>query len=298
MNGTLASPNFPHPYPARLQCRVDFKAPQQHRVQLVFSHFLLYHPLNLSNRNCDAMDSVTISEGTKYKVGTFCGPGLPRPIMSSGSYLSLVFRSYTSGPHVTGYKATYTFLQNFGLDTGHQVEDQRCVFEYNSTSYPSGEFYSPNPGGTYPRNTVCHYIFRGLRHQRVKVEFRYFDVEGVAPCTAKSDSDYVEFSNLPTQELLSPRRCGRFAPKVVESDGPFFRVTFRSNHKLDGKGFAAAFKFLSKDDDTSLVQPLSVTTAVAVVNTAEEPQCTTVRVKLSTRTSEMVNLPQAAVDSG
>ncbi|XP_071520006.1 suppressor of lurcher protein 1-like [Panulirus ornatus] len=262
MNGSLESPNFPRPYPARLQCRVDLKAPPEHRIQLAFTHFLLFHPLNLSNRNCDAMDSVTISGASKNKIGTFCGAGVPRPVMSSGPYLSLVFRSYTSGPHVTGYRAIYKFLRNFGLTTGQQLDHHPCVFEYNSTLHPTGEFHSPNPGGIYPRNTVCHYIFRGSRHEKVKLEFKYFDIEGVAPCSAKSDSDYVEFSNHPTQDFL-PRRCGRFAPKVVESEGPFFRVTFRSNHKFDGTGFAAAFQFLPNDDDRTMARPLSLATAGA-----------------------------------
>ncbi|XP_045620861.2 suppressor of lurcher protein 1 isoform X2 [Procambarus clarkii] len=285
MNGSLVSPNFPKPYPARLQCRVHLKAPHGYRVQLLFTHFLLFHPLNLSNRNCDAMDSVTITDDSQHKLGTFCGPGLPSPIMSSGPHLTLVFRSYTSGPNVTGYRAVYTFLKNFGMKTGRQLDSQPCVFEYNSTCYPRGEFHSPNPGGTilywpstscvlslcctrgtYPRNTVCHYIFRGCNHQKVKVMFKYFDVEGVAPCTAESGSDYVEFSNLPTQDIL-PRRCGRFAPKVVESDGPFFRVTFHSNHKFDGMGFAATFHFLSMDDNPSIIQTPSLTTAGAVSRT-------------------------------
>ncbi|MPC81109.1 hypothetical protein E2C01_075710 [Portunus trituberculatus] len=50
MNGSLISPNFPMPYPSRLQCRVDLKAPQQHRIRLRFTHFYLYHPLNSSHR--------------------------------------------------------------------------------------------------------------------------------------------------------------------------------------------------------------------------------------------------------
>lgn len=261
MNGSLVSPNFPLPYPSRLQCRVDLKAPQQHRVRLIFTHFFLYHPLNSSNRNCDVMDSLTVSESPTSKLGTFCGLGKPLPIMSSGSFLSLVFRSLTSGPHVTGYRAIYTFLNDFGLKSGRQLQHHPCTFEFNSTLYPNGKIHSPNPGGKYPRNTVCHYIFHGRSDQRVKLDFLYFDVEGVAPCSGSSDSDFVEFANSPTEHVL-PRRCGRFAPKAVESEGPFLRVTFKSNHKYEGKGFAATFRFITrKAEETSHVQSLYVPSA-------------------------------------
>ncbi|XP_050736752.1 suppressor of lurcher protein 1-like [Eriocheir sinensis] len=273
MNGTLASPNYPMPYPARMQCRVDLKAPPHHRVRLVFTDFLLYHPLNYSNKNCNAMDSVTISESANSKLGTFCGTGNPLPIMSSGSFLSLVFRSLTSGPHVKGYRAEYTFLKDFGLTTGRQLDHHPCTFEFNSTVYPSGEIHSPNPGGKYPRDTVCHYVFHGRRDQRVMLDFLYFDIEGVAPCTANSKSDFVEFSNSPIEHVL-PRRCGRYAPKTVESEGPYLRVTFRSDSKFEGMGFAATFSFFSgknKDARSSDAnhehQPLSVATAGTAVVT-------------------------------
>nr|XP_053644101.1 LOW QUALITY PROTEIN: cubilin-like [Cherax quadricarinatus] len=241
MNGTLVSPNFPRPYPARLQCRVDFKAPQRHRIRLVPSHTSSLPPLNLSNRR--TVVAVKISEGRQHKLATFCGPGIPHPIMSSGSYLSLVFRSYTSGPHVTGYRAVYTFLKTNErpLQTskdenckntdllGNQFTTTAEMFQFQEqlSLMPLSIFVTflqtlqcfelssalLCPTGIYPRNTVCQYIFRGLDNQKVKLTFKYFDIEGVAPCTAESDSDYVEFSSTIEQDLL-PRRCGRFAPKV------------------------------------------------------------------------------------
>ncbi|XP_063839847.1 suppressor of lurcher protein 1-like [Scylla paramamosain] len=261
MNGSLISPNFPMPYPSRLQCRVDLKAPQQHRIRLHFTHFYLYHPLNSSHRNCEVMDSLTVSESPTSRLGTFCGVGKPLPIMSSGSFLSLVFRSLTSGPHVTGYRAIYTFLRDFGLTSGHQLLHHPCTFEFNSTLYPSGEIHSPNPGGKYPRNTVCHYVFHGRSDQRVRLDFKFLDVEGVAPCSLDSDSDFVEFSSQPGEhEYVLPRRCGRFAPKAVESEGSFLRVTFRSNHKYEGLGFAASFRFFTAKNKKTPghMQPLSV----------------------------------------
>ncbi|XP_042893540.1 suppressor of lurcher protein 1-like [Penaeus japonicus] len=268
LNGTVVSPNFPQQYPERLQCRVDFKAPPSYRVRIVFTDFLLFHPLNVSNRNCDVVDSLSLFEGTQKgsRLAIFCGPGVPRPVMSSGSYMSLKFRSYSSGPDVMGYKAYYIFVNDFGLETGRQLVPNRCVFEFNSTESPSGEFYSPNPGGKYPRNTECQYVFVALPHQKVRLSFHFFDVEGIAPCSDRSDSDYVAFSSQPDSPPHSLRYCGRYAPKVVDSPGPYFRLTFRSNHKFDGLGFAASFAFVKWDGNASCQLSPQVAMAEAVKN--------------------------------
>ncbi|KAK3870090.1 hypothetical protein Pcinc_024652 [Petrolisthes cinctipes] len=279
LNGSLTSPNFPDPYPARRQCRVDLKAPRGFRVRLSFTHFHLYHPLNLSNNNCDSMDSVRIQELKGSVLGVYCGPGIPPPIMSSGEHLTLIFRSITSGPRVTGYRVLYSFLNDFGLKSGQQLRNNSCAFLFNSTTQHQGEIHSPNPGGKYPRDTVCRYVFHGQPQQRIRLTFTLFDVEGVAPCNERTDSDYIEFSNMEGDHSVLARRCGRFAPKVVESESSNFQLTFISNHKYDGMGFAATFKFVTPQeegerDEEGAVQPLSLPASGAVGRT-KQPGITT-----------------------
>ncbi|KAG8233734.1 hypothetical protein J437_LFUL013141 [Ladona fulva] len=43
-NGTISSPDYPNPYPARSQCRFDFQGRGKERVQITFTDFNLYHP--------------------------------------------------------------------------------------------------------------------------------------------------------------------------------------------------------------------------------------------------------------
>ena len=62
-------------------------------------------------------------------------------------------------------------------------------------------------------------------------------------CTTDTASDYVELSNFRTIDRKIPRHCGVKKPKVFESDGDFFRVTFKSNDKFDGTGFEAQYHF-------------------------------------------------------
>lgn len=44
------------------------------------------------------------------------------------------------------------------------------------------------------------------------------------------------------------RYCGQLKEFEVVSDRKFFRVTFRSNDRLDGSGFNATYEFLDEED--------------------------------------------------
>ena len=67
-------------------------------------------------------------------------------------------------------------------------------------------------------------------------------------CVEDTQSDYVEFSNFNVK--LKDRKMNRFCgtkeeskKKTVNSDGNFFRVTFKSNDVYDATGFEAFYQF-------------------------------------------------------
>lgn len=68
-------------------------------------------------------------------------------------------------------------------------------------------------------------------------------------CEAVSASDYVEFSNYMTEDNRYGRYCGQMKEFHVESERNFFKVTFRSNDRLDGTGFKAIYQFLEVTDE-------------------------------------------------
>lgn len=79
-------------------------------------------------------------------------------------------------------------------------------------------------------------------------------------CIEDTDSDFVEFSNF--NRGLKDRKLGRYcgtleenARKEVASDGPFFRVTFKSNGVYDSSGFEAYYQF-RKDEGKLIVHML------------------------------------------
>ncbi|XP_017779357.1 PREDICTED: suppressor of lurcher protein 1-like [Nicrophorus vespilloides] len=247
-NGTVSSPNYPAPYPSRTTCHYEFQGRGKERVQIVFQDFNLYHPSD-DSKQCENHDSLTAFvhiDGRDDKIDSFCGNTMPKPMMSNGPRLTLKFDSVISSRYSRGFKAQFSFTENFGIKTGSQLPDYPCAFVFNSNVSRTGYFHSPNYPGYYPRDTECHYFFNGNQDEKIHLHFNYFDVEGVLPCEAASDSDYVEFSNYMTRDRKYPRYCGQLKEFDIESKRKFFRVTFRSTDRLDGTGFNATYHFMDE----------------------------------------------------
>ncbi|CAB0036713.1 unnamed protein product [Trichogramma brassicae] len=300
-SGVVTSPGYPNPYSARTRCRYDFQGRGKERIQIIFQVFDVYRPPE-GTKECESTDSLVAYvqiDGKMEKIDSFCGESAPRPLMSNGPRLLLEFRGLTASRHARGFKATYSFLettqqeqqytltyktrarspgrssfsvrrrtynekQHFGITTGKQELSYPCAFVYNSNETMNGTFTSPNYPGYYPRDTECHYFFNGQPKERVHLHFHYFDVEGVLPCDSVSASDYVDFSNYLSRDRKYSRHCGQLTEFDVESDRSFFRVTFKSNDRLDGTGFNASYQFVSEEDNYTVKTPLSSSAAAAI----------------------------------
>ena len=56
------------------------------------------------------------------------------------------------------------------------ARSERCSFTINSGGQKSGEIMSPTYPGTYPKDLQCSYQFIGRENQRLRIEFRDFDL--------------------------------------------------------------------------------------------------------------------------
>ncbi|KAJ8682674.1 hypothetical protein QAD02_018466, partial [Eretmocerus hayati] len=261
-SGLVTSPNYPNSYPARTTCRYDFLGRGKERIRIIFQDFDVYKSKD-ATKECDSTDSLVAFvpiDGKMEKIDSFCGEAPLRPLMSNGPRLLLEFKGVTSSRQARGFKAVYTFTENFGITTGKQEPAYPCAFVFNSNETANGTFASPNYPGFYPRDTECHYFFNGQPKERVHLHFHYFDVEGVLPCDAVSASDYVEFSDYLSRDRKYSRQCGQLHESSVKSDKSFFRVTFKSNDRLDGTGFNASYAFVREEDSVTIRTPVSATT--------------------------------------
>ncbi|KAK9739706.1 CUB domain [Popillia japonica] len=273
-NGTISSPNYPGPYPPRTTCRYEFEGRGRERVRIVFRDFFMRRTTcryefegrgrervrivfrdffmrtskQDETKDCDSQDSVmafVLVDGRMDKIDSYCGTVLPKPLMSNGPRLLLELQSMFGVQYSRGFRATYSFVENYGIISGTQIPEYPCAFVYSCNESRTGYFHSPNYPGPYPRDTECHYFFYGNENEKVHLHFHFFDIEGVKPCNTISASDYVEFSNFMSIDQRYVRHCGHLKQFHVESDRKFFRVTFRSNDRLDGAGFNASYIFLT-----------------------------------------------------
>jgi len=64
---------------------------------------------------------------------------------------------------------------------GTPVPNQLCSFAMYSDQRREGEFMSPTYPGVYPKDINCYYLFKGVKGQRVKLEFMDFDLFSGGP---------------------------------------------------------------------------------------------------------------------
>ncbi|XP_074658183.1 suppressor of lurcher protein 1-like isoform X2 [Tubulanus polymorphus] len=252
-SGVIKSMNYPQTYP-KTSCVYNFYGRGRERVQIIFEDFELYfdHPDKYDPKDCNGVDSLRVTvyiNGSASEMNPYCGSKLPPALMSSNHQMTLRFVSVENPVGVRGFKARYKFVTNFGIQTGLQDSDKVCGFIYKSKQQMTGEFWSPNYPGIYPRVTECHYLFYGQKNERVKVTLKEFKVEGLKhDCSDTTHSDYLELSEMEPNSKPT-RYCGshlNFDP--ITSKDEFFRVTFKSNEKFDEQGFLASYTFISSDD--------------------------------------------------
>ncbi|CAD5113377.1 DgyrCDS2549 [Dimorphilus gyrociliatus] len=261
--GTFTSPRYPEEYSSGQQCKYEFIGNPEERVQVIFEEVQLYYISNDAKdpTECTSIDSIRVQikdEGDLKDIGLFCGEMDNRQLMSPNQFMEVIFdsvereESSIKAPF-KGFKARYKFLTNFGIYTGIQDKADKCIFTFTSRQAKSGMFTSPNYPGDYPRNTECQYVFKGEMEEEeiVQIHFLTFSVEGIKPCTEETKSDSVSFSNFGFR--ISDRKmsklCGNFLSthqRTVTSDGPYFRVIFKSNSVYDDKGFEASYQFKKK----------------------------------------------------
>jgi hypothetical protein len=61
-------------------------------------------------------------------------------------------------------------------EIGTPVPNTPCSFTVNATSKKQGTILSPTYPGAYPKDLSCNYQFLGSTGQRIRIEFRDFDL--------------------------------------------------------------------------------------------------------------------------
>ncbi|XP_066539114.1 cubilin [Hoplias malabaricus] len=230
VGGSIASPNYPYPYPNNQNCSwvIIAKEPFNH-VTVSFTDF----ELEMVNSNC-SHDAVEILDGDNYEapsVGRYCGKNVPHPVTSFSNALVVNFVSDSS---VTskGFRATY-MASTSGCGGNLHME--------------SGAFNSPNYPDAYPPNTECVWTIISSPGNRLQLSFILFELQQSTNC----NNDYLEIREGNSTGALVGRFCGNNLPSNYTSlIGHVLWVKFVSDSSVSGAGFRATFSHLYGNEIT------------------------------------------------
>ncbi|XP_049870975.1 suppressor of lurcher protein 1 isoform X2 [Pectinophora gossypiella] len=264
--GTFSSPDYPRPYPARLDCLLyTFVAAPHEIVELVFTDFDIYK----EHLECIHGDYLKVySEGGIHGPGppgineysawsrALCGSRVDAPpaVYSHGPLLVLEFHSAAKASNATGFIGTYRFIDRRNFETdGVKVPETWCDYVFNSQpNRPShGRLYSPRYPSSYPSNVRCTYHFNARQNERIKLVFEEsFLQKGDESCLNRADIIKVFDGRVATAPVLA-MLCNEVVGYEILSTGPDLLVQFTANSNTPGQGFKVNYQFEVEDNSST-----------------------------------------------
>ncbi|EEB13932.1 hypothetical protein Phum_PHUM267850, partial [Pediculus humanus corporis] len=219
-NGTFTAPNFSNLGGHSRQCIYTFVAGPKQRVEIVFSQFSLRGtPPECVHEYMDVYSEVQKPDATELINspfgGRYCGPIPPRRRISLFRIIVLGF--YTDKNNTTPdlFTGKYTFINDSEYEIGAPIKNSPCSFIIQATKKRTGVLLSPTYPGSYPKDLFCSYQFLGQPNQRVRVEFRDFDLFFGGP---HCPFDYVKvYDGLDNTSAVIGTYCGQQRNLVLYS---------------------------------------------------------------------------------
>ncbi|KAL4707265.1 hypothetical protein ACJJTC_019803 [Scirpophaga incertulas] len=263
--GTFSSPDYPRPYPPRVDCLLyTFHAAPHEIVELIFTDFDIYK----EHLECTRGDYLRVySEGGTHGPGppgvneysawsrSMCGnrADAPPALYSHGPLLVLEFHSGTKSSNASGFVGTYRFIDRRNFETdGIKMPDTWCDYVFSSQpNRPAhGRLYSPRYPSSYPSNIRCTYHFNARQSERIKLVFQEsFLQKGDESCLNRADIIKVFDGRQSTAPVLA-LICNEVVGYEILSSGSDLLVQFTANSNTPGQGFKASYQF-QMDDPSS-----------------------------------------------
>ncbi|KAL0275107.1 UNVERIFIED_CONTAM: hypothetical protein PYX00_003068 [Menopon gallinae] len=248
-NGTFSAPNLHNPSGHSHQCIYVFVAGPRQRVEIVFTSFNLRGtPPECVHEYMDVYSEVQRPDPAELVNspfgGRYCGQIPPRRRISL--YRSIALGFYTDKNITTPelFSGRYSFINDSEYEIGTPVPNSPCNFIVHATTKRTGVLLSPTYPGSYPKDLSCSYQFLGQPNQRVRVEFRDFDLFFGGP---HCPFDYVKVFDGPNNEsAVIGTYCGQHRNLVLYSSDNFMFVSFvtiKRTANTQNRGFKGIFEF-------------------------------------------------------
>lgn len=257
-NGTFAAPEFLNPAGHSRQCVYTFLAGPGQRVEIVFTSFDLrgtppdgaavgdlpacvheYMDVYAEVVSPDSADLINSPFGGRY-----CGPIPPRRRVSFFRSIALAFYTDKNVSTSDLFTGLYAFIDDSEYEVGAPVTNSPCSFLVKGAVKPTGTIQSPTYPGAYPKALACHYQFLGKPGQRVRLEFRDFDLFFGGP---HCPFDYVKVHDGPdNSSAVIGTYCGQQRNLVLYSSESSLLVSFVTlprTANTQNRGFKGIFEF-------------------------------------------------------
>ncbi|KYB29011.1 Cubilin-like Protein [Tribolium castaneum] len=258
MNGTFQAPEFVNLRGHSRQCIYTFLAGLGQRVEIVFTSFNLrgappdgaavgdlpacvheYMDVYSEVVQPDAAELINSPFGGRY-----CGPIRPRRRVSLYRAIALAFYTDKNVSTSDLFTGRYAFINDSEYEVGVPVAGSPCSFLVKGGVKPSGVILSPTYPGAYPKALFCSYQFLGVPGQRIRLEFRDFDLFFGGP---HCPFDYVKvYDGQDNSSAVIGTYCGQQRNLVIYSSESSLLVTFVTlprTANTQNRGFKGIFEF-------------------------------------------------------
>ncbi|XP_058800647.1 dorsal-ventral patterning tolloid-like protein 1 isoform X2 [Phymastichus coffea] len=248
-NGTFHAPSLSNPDGESRQCVYTFFAGPHQRVELLFTSFgLRGTPPDCVHEFLDIYSEIRTDNATKLIDtpfgGRYCGPISPRKRVSLYQGIALSFYTDKNVTVPSLFSGRYAFINASEYEIGTPAPTLPCSFTVHSDVKRTGNIISPTYPGAYPKDLVCSYQFIGTPRQRVRLEFRDFDLFFGGP---HCPFDYVKvYDGINDTAPVIGTYCGQQRNLVLyssESNLFVLFVTLQRTANTQNRGFKGIFEF-------------------------------------------------------
>ncbi|XP_024085153.1 cubilin isoform X2 [Cimex lectularius] len=248
-NGTFTAPILVNSAGHSRQCVYTFLAAPNQRAQITFTGFdLRGTPPECAHEYLDVYSEVQQPETSELINspfgGRFCGPIPPRRRISL--YRAIAISFYTDKNITTPelFAGRYSFINDSEYQIGTPAPTSLCSYTIHAEQKRQGNIVSPTYPGSYPKDLTCTYLLLGKPGQRVRLEFRDFDLFYGGPhCPFDVLKIYDGITN---DSAVIGTYCGQQRNLVLySSESTMFIVfeTLQRTANTQNRGFKGIFEF-------------------------------------------------------
>ncbi|XP_050436829.1 cubilin-like [Adelges cooleyi] len=247
-NGTFRAPEIVNTAGESRVCVYTFVAASHQKAYVSFTSFQLrsippeciheYVDVYSEVQQVDSEDLINSPFGGRY-----CGLIPPRDRISLYRIVAFSFYSDKNTSSAL-FQGQFSFQNDSNFQLGTPSPVSPCSFVVHSKIKRQGNVLTPTYPGIYPKGLKCTYQFLGQPSQRVRLEFRDFDLFYGGP---HCPFDIVNIYDGPnaTSPLIG-QHCGQQRNLVVYSTDHELYVTFETLQRAtntQNRGFKGMFEF-------------------------------------------------------